>query len=555
MTALGTDVRTSIGRRARMVVVITCVAVLAAACGSDDDTATGPSSSGDGVAGGVFRVPIGEPAAIDPYNVRESEGNNVAKTLFVGLVSLDESKGLALQPGVATEWSPNDDCTQWNFKLRQSQFSNGEAVTAESFIRGWTRTANAASASQVAYHLSGVQGYDELHGSPQTATTFAGLSAPDPQTLRVNLSAGDCEFDKRTVLTAFAPIPEVAGAFDNQAYNEAPIGNGPFMIKPGTKWEHNQGISVVRNDTYFGTKASLDGIEFLIFPAQGRLEAEYRAFTAGDADYARVPPSLFTQAKNTYEPQDSFLKIERFGINYILTNDVTGPMTNPDARRAVSLAIDREAINEGVFQGSLTPASALLPPPFGDVHQDGVCGDCTFDVAKAKDLAAKGGLTPGTPLRLLYNNDGGHDALVQAWKDQLERNLGVVVTLDGVPFAESLLKRDAGEFDIARASWGSDYPTIENFLFPILGSQSLDNDSRYNNPQVDALIVQLRAAKNDADRLKAAQQAETIAIGQDQAVIPTFYRTQYRVFDSSKWTGVKLDFFENPTLAAISLKG
>ena len=230
-------------------------------------------------------------------------------------------------------------------------------------------------------------------------------------------------------------------------------------------------------------------------------------------------------------------------------------MANPDARKAVSLAIDREAINEGVFQGSLTPAAALLPPPFGDVHQHGVCGDCTFDVAKAKDLAAKGGLAPGTPLRLLYNNDGGHEALVQAWKDQLERNLGVVVTLDGVPFAESLLKRDAGDFDIARASWGADYPTIENFLFPILGSQSEDNDSRYNNPQVDALILQLRAAKNDADRLTAAQEAEKVAIGQDQAVIPTFYRTQYRVFDASKWTGVKLNFFEQPTLAAISLKG
>ena len=141
-------------------------------------------------------------------------------------------------------------------------------------------------------------------------------------------------------------------------------------------------------------------------------------------------------------------------------------MANPDARRAVSLAIDREAINEGVFQGSLTPASALLPPPFGDVHQDGVCGDCTFDVAKAKDLAAKGGLTPGTPLRLLYNNDGGHEALVQAWKDQLERNLGVVVTLDGVPFAESLLKRDAGDFDIARASWGCRLPDDRELPVP-----------------------------------------------------------------------------------------
>ena len=350
----------------------------------------------------------------------------------------------------------------------------------------------------------------------------------------VNLTGGDCEFDKRTVLTAFAPIPSVAGAADNQAFNEAPIGNGPFMIKPGTKWEHNQRISLVRNDTYFGTKANLDGVEFLIFPAQGRLEAEYRAFTAGEADFARVPPSLFTQAKNTYEPQGSFFKRERFGINYILTNDATGPMANPDARKAVSLAIDREAINEGVFQGSLTPATAFLPPPFGDFHQDGVCGDCKFDVAKAKDLAAKGGLTPGTHLRLLYNNDGGHEALVQAWKDQLERNLGVVVDLDGVPFAESLLKRDAGEFDIARAGWGADYPTVENFLFPVLGSQSEDNDGRYNNPQVDALILKLRAEKNDDERAKAAQEAEKIAIGQDLAVIPTFYRTQYRVFDSKQ---------------------
>ena len=142
MAALGSHSRTPVGRRARIVVALTCVAVLGAACGSDDDdTATGPSASGTGVAGGVFRVPIGEPAAIDPYNTRESEGNTVSKTLFVGLVALDESKGLALQPAVATEWATNDDCTQWNFKLRQSQFSNGEAVTAESFIRGWTRTA------------------------------------------------------------------------------------------------------------------------------------------------------------------------------------------------------------------------------------------------------------------------------------------------------------------------------------------------------------------------------------------------------------------------------
>jgi len=326
------------------------------------------------------------------------------------------------------------------------------------------------------------------------------------------------------------------------------------MIKPGTKWEHNQRISLVRSDTYFGTKPSLEGVDFVIFPAQGRLEAEYRAFVAGEADFARVPPSLFSQAKSTYEPQGSFLKAERFGINYMLVNNATGPMSNPDARRAVSLAIDRRAINEGVFQGSLTAATALVSPPFGEYHSAGVCQDCQFDVVKAKDLAAKGGLTPGTHLRLLYNNDGGHEALVQAWKDQLEQNLGVIVDLDGVPFAEQLIKRDNGEFDIARAAWLADYPTVESFLSPLLGSKSTDNDGKYSNATVDGLIQQVRAQKSDADRLKAAKEAERIAIGQDLGLVPTFYRTQYRVFDSRKWTGVSLDFFENASLTGISLK-
>jgi len=544
------------GHPARLAAVLLSMALLATACSSDDstDSSTGGTTGGDVEAGGVFRIPIGEPSAIDPYNTRESEGTSVNKAMFVGLVTYDENAELKMRPGVATEWAPNADCTQWTFKLRQSQFSNGEPVTAESFIRGWTRTVDAKSASQVAYHLAGVQGYNELHGDPQTATTFSGLSAPDPQTLVVNLTAADCEFDKKTLVPPAAPVPSTAGAADNQVFNEAPVGNGPFMIKPGTKWEHNQSISLVRNDNFYGTKPSLEGVEFVIFPAQGRLEAEYRAFTAGEADYARVPPSLFSQAKATYEPQGSFLKAERFGINYILANNASGPMSNPDARRAVSLAIDREAINEGVYQGSRTPASSLVSPPFGEFFTAGVCGECEYDVAKAKDFATKGGLTPGTRLRLLYNNDGGHEALVQAWKDQLERNLGVVVDLEGVPFAEQLLKRDAGEFDIARSAWLADYPTVESFLGPLLESTSTDNDGKYNNPQVDTLIKQVRAERDDAARLTAAKEAERIAIGQDQGLVPTFYRTEYRVFDSKRWTGVSLDFFENASLTGISLK-
>lgn len=533
-------------RLVRWPVVVVALGVVAAACGNGD--------GGDDEARVVFRVPIAEPAAIDPYNVRESEGGSVAKALFVGLVSYDGNPELVMGPGVATEWSTNGDCTQWTFNLRESEFSNGEPVTAESFIRGWTRTADARSVSQVAYHLAGVEGYDALHGDPQTATTFSGLSAPDPQTLVVDLSAPDCEFDKKTLVPPLSPVPSAAGAADNQEYNEAPIGNGPFMIEPGTRWEHNQRISLVRNDSYFGDPPELDGVEFLIFPAQGRLEAEYRAFTAGEADFARVPPSRIAEAREAYAEQGAFIEFESFGINYLLVNHADGPMADLDARRAVSLALDRDGISDGVYQGSLTPATAFLPPVFGQYHQPEVCDACRHDPDQASELADDGGLTEGTTVGLLYNTDGGHEALVQVLEADLESTLGITVELEGVPFAEMLEKWDRGEFDIARSAWGADYPSVESFLFPLLSSESGDNDGRYSNAEVDRLIAEYRSLTDDTERVAVVQEIERIAIGEDLALIPTWYRTQQRVFDAERFDNVSVDYQETIRVADIRVR-
>lgn len=549
------------GGSTRVGIAAICLALIAAACGGSDDNETGTGQTGgqqtgEAKKGGVFTIPIGEPAAIDPYNARESEGSNVTVRLFTGLVTYDGNNELKMRPGVAETWSANNDCTEWTFKLRRgTKFHSGEEVDANSFIRGWTRAAIGTAASQVAYQLDQIQGYTELHATPPQTQTFSGLSAPDPYTLVARLKAGDCEFDKRLVHPVASPVPSNAGAANNTTFNEAPIGNGPFMIKPGTKWEHNQRISLVRNDNYFGNKPNLDGIEFVIFPAQGRLEAEYRAFTAGEVDFARIPPTLFKLAEGTYKPQGSFIKSEQPGINYLLMNNAKPPFNNADARKAVSMAIDREAINQGVYQGSLTSATAFITPPFGAFYQAGVCGDwCKFDVTKAKEAAQRGGLTPGTRIKLAYNNDGGHEPLVQAWKDQLEKNLGLVVELDGVPFAEHLQKRDRGDFDISRAAWSTDYPSPDGFVSPLLGSGKDDNDGKYSNPEVDRLLALSKTQKSDGEREKSIEEIEKIAIGRDLAIAPTYYRTAYRVYNSSKWTNLGLDFFERPTLETASLK-
>lgn len=587
----------SFHKRRLLVAPIVVLALVGTACGGDDDSkdkatptssasaaapasgsASGPASASapgsgsesapaaspttapaEGKKGGTFRLGISEPTAIDPYNSQESEGNLVAQQLFVGLVQLN-SETDEIEPGAAEKWAPNGDCTEWTFNLRPgAKFSNGEAVSAKSFIAGWTRAGAQKAASDTAYHMAGIAGFAELNGGK--AETLTGATAADDNTLVVKLAEADCEFDKKTIQPVFSPVPSDAGAADNKAFNDLPIGNGPF--KMDGPWQHDKSIKLVRNDDYFGTKANLDAVEITITGDAG-IDLEYKNFQAGQFDWARIPPALLPQAEKAYKDKGNFIKEVANGINYIMPVHL-GPTKTADARKAISYAIDRDAIIAGVFKGYQTKATSLLPEVFKDYHVAGVCEACTFDLAKAKELATKSGLTPGTKIKFGFNTGAGHEAWTQAVAQQLKENLGLVVELEGLPFKEVLEKMQAPDATgIYRLAWGADYPTPDNYLFPLLSKKSInpdakgkvqgDNRSRYDNPAFDALLVKERAAKTTEERAPIIKEAEKIAIGDDLALIPMWYRTQYRVFDSEKWTGVGMDFFENPTLATVSQK-
>jgi ABC-type oligopeptide transport system substrate-binding subunit len=141
---------------------------------------------------------------------------------------------------------------------------------------------------------------------------------------------------------------------------------------------------------------------------------------------------------------------------------------------------------------------------------------------------------------------------------QLEKNLGVRVELQPFPFAELLEREKAKDASgLFRAAWTADYPTAENMLFPLLSKQALppgDNRGRYVNDRFDSLLAEARRAPALPQRANLVKEAERIAIGTDLALIPLWYRSQYRVFDAGKWAGVGLDFHENPTLALIHRK-
>jgi len=159
-------------------------------------------------------------------------------------------------------------------------------------------------------------------------------------------------------------------------------------------------------------------------------------------------------------------------------------------------------------------------------------------------------------VRFSFNTGGGHEEWVQAVAKQLRDTLGLNIDLQGMPFRDLLAKEEAPDATgLYRASWGIDYPSADGFLRPLLSAGSFppgDNRGRYANPQFDGLLDRALKATDRGEKIKLTKRAEKLAIRDDVALIPMWYRTQYRVF-SNRFKHVSLDLFENPTLADISL--
>jgi oligopeptide transport system substrate-binding protein len=332
-------------------------------------------------------------------------------------------------------------------------------------------------------------------------------------------------------------------------------------------WQHDTGIRLVRNDAYgAGPRANLDAVEITITPADTGVQTEYNGFLNGQFDWARLPTPALSQARDANEPKGQWISKPSTSVSYLQSQDTRAPLDTPLARKAVSMAIDRAAIAQGVFQGAQQPATSLVPSTFPAAYQPGVCTACAFDPAQAKQLAAQAGLTPGTHLRFQFNTGGGHEEWTAAVKQQLEQNLGIVVDYGGVPFRDLLNNQQQPDATgLFRAAWGADYPTAANMLTPLLATASIgaatlddvatgDNRGRYSNPAFDALMDRAAATPDAAARNDLYKQAEKIAIGDDLGLIPLFTRQQFRLANTATFGNVNMDFTDNPTLATITVR-
>ena len=490
------------------------------------------AASGSAAEGGTLSYYINNPSAIDPYDLEEDQGMMVGYQLFDALTTYDFTKNELV--GLAAEsWDVNDAADEFTFHLvKGAKFHDGTTVTSKSFKQGWERILNPNTstehASAIGYHLAMVDGYSEL--SAGDATELKGVTCPDDDTLVVKLSQAYADFPYVCMHPALSPVPDCA-LEDFDTFFFAPVGNGPF--KMDGKWEDGQQINLVRFDDYsYGEKAKLDGIHFNI---QKDVQTAYTEFQAGNLDVAQVPTTQLKDAISQYgESEDGYtattgkevLTGDELSIYYLMLNVNDEQLKDKDLRHALSLAINRQAICDTVFEGTREPAGGIVPPGIkGYVENE--WADSRYDVDAAKKILdekypADANGKRNLSIALTYNLDGDHKAVMEMVMADWSA-LGIETSSNTAEWASILSNTyPNADFQVGRLGWIADYPIMDNFLYPLFVTGGDNNYGQYSNADVDKGLLEARAIASDDDRVAKYQEVDKL-IAEDMPVIPLFY--------------------------------
>lgn len=205
-------------------------------------------------------------------------------------------------------------------------------------------------------------------------------------------------------------------------------------------------------------------------------------------------------------------------------------------RQALSLAIDRDYINEQVFSGIHTPAYGIVPGGIADattgtefrtVGGDVLNSDYAAAVEEAKQLLADAGFPNGEGFPVLeytYNTNSTHQAIAEAIQKMWKESLGIEITLSPMEWADFSGFRKTDDCEIARQGWIGDYADPATF-FDLFTTGAGTNDSKYSNAEYDALVNAARSEQDPAKRMEMYHQAEQILVADDAGVIPIVFQS------------------------------
>ncbi|MFJ6747075.1 MULTISPECIES: ABC transporter substrate-binding protein [unclassified Streptomyces] len=533
---------------AKWAVCAVAVALAATACG-------GGGSGGD--SSGVVSSSWGDPQnPVEPANTNEVQGGKVLEMLFRGLKRYDPKTGAA--ENVIADKIETTDSKNYTVTLKSGwTFSNGEKVTAKSFVDAWNYGAQLSNKQRNAAFFQYIDGYDQVHpaSGAAKAKAMSGLVVKDDKTFTVKLNQKFSSWPDTLGYSAFMPLPQ-SFFTQHDAWLKKPVGNGPYVVDSYTKGS----VMKMRKWAKYPGKdpAQNAGIDLRVYTDNN---TAYTDLQAGNLDLVDDVPAA--QLKNAQADLGDRYINQPAGIIQALTFPMYDKKWNKPGmekvRRGISMAINRELITNEIFQKTRTPASDWTSPVLGadGGYKAGLCGDaCVFDAAKAKQLVKEGGGLPGGKMTITYNADtGSHkdwiDAICNSVNNALDNDKACVGNPVGTfaDFRNKITARQMpGPF---RAGWQMDYPLIQNFLQPLYYTNGSSNDGVWSNPGFDKLVNEANAATDTKEAVGKFQDAEKI-LAEQMPGIPLWYQNGSGGYND-RITNVSLNSFSVPVYNEIKV--
>ncbi|MFD7688543.1 ABC transporter substrate-binding protein [Streptomyces sp. NPDC059781] len=534
---------------ARWAVCAVAVALAATACG-------GESSADD--AGAVLSASWGDPQnPLEPANTNEVQGGKVLDMIFRGLKRYDPVTGEAKD--MLAERIETSDSQNFTVTVKDGwTFSNGEKVTARSFVDAWNYGASLRNNQRNAYFFGYIEGYDEVHpedGGKQTADTLSGLKVVDDRTFTVALTQKFSTFPDTLGYNAFAPLPR-AFFDDHDAWVRKPVGNGPYLVDSYTRGSQ---MSLRTRSDYPGPdKARNGGVDLKVYTDSN---TAYTDLMAGNLDLVDDVPAA--QLRNVRSDLgDRYLNTPAGILQTLAFPYYDDAWSRPGAekvRKGLSMAIDREQITDTLFRGTRTPATDWTSPVLGEDggYRAGLCGEyCAYKPDEARKLVQEGGGLPGGKVTITYNADtGSHRAWVDAVCNSINNALDDERACVAAPVGTFADYRNritgrkmGGPF---RAGWQMDYPLIQNFLQPLYYTDASSNDGKWSDEKFDDLVDRANRETDPAKAVGLFQQAEEV-VRDHMAAIPLWYQNGSAGW-SERLSDVRLNPFSVPVYDQIKV--
>lgn len=479
-------------RKIHLVIIIGVIFLLQAC-------STGESSQVDNESGKESKVLIvarkSDVTNLDPHFIVDvSTANVLYEKVYETLVIPNDN--MEPQPHLATEWEQLDETT-WAFTLRDDvEFHDGTNFNADAVKKTFDRLLNPETASPQASKLGmikEVEVVDDRHVIFHLSTPYAPL---------LSILASN----EGSILN-----PEILEK-DPESLKKSANGTGPFVFE---EWKSGQVVKLSKNKKYWGKEPKVDGVEFRIIPEDTTRLGMVERGEVHIMD--QVPLNEIERV----EASDS-LKLYRnegLGVEFIGFNVQKTPVNNVALRKAISYAIDQEAILSGVFNNvGLLSNSTMSPKVFG--YSDQLTGP-SYDLNKAKQFLKESGVSEGTRLTLLTADRAERISLSEVVQSQLKA-IGLEVDIKVLEYGAYIEANSNQEGHLFIGSWGNatgdgDYNQYNLFHSSSQGSSG--NYQYYSNPIVDKLLDQARQESDPDKRNEIYAETQQIELD-DAAYVP-----------------------------------